>query len=390
MRKLLRYSRTEPEVAGRKIPTLPKRAKVSRMRIFVATATLSLTLLFPPTINADVIGPSTVSVAVQVFPCDKALGVAPTLRVDNLEAKFASVSVSPNWSRTESTWVGLFTVPAGHYAVYATSEHCAGESEQWVAIPGEPRHVAITLDKPPHVITLDENMFADAIYGRLPTPASRVEIMRADSIVGEQSRQVALLDGSSYQLGHLSAGSYIVRIAFGNVVVSREVIFPPHAYGFSIEADLTPEDGQLLVEEQESGSGFVDIPTYDHTKASTFQRGRAAADGWSTDPLLSPSDYSVFTQRLSKAVLRGLESAFHFLASDARIPKSFHSLSAWSVGISGNSEEVLVDLVPVDLAAWLRDGPKNPQDCLIFVRRHTIRLLINPSDGHVADTRICP
>ncbi len=297
------------------MPMPDKAAKPSRIKPLLAIATFGLTLLWPTLVYAAARNADIVSVAVQVFPCDQGLAAAPTLTVENLEATFAAVPVSLYWSRTKSTWVGRFSAPAGHYLLRALSVHCSGESEQWVAIPGELRHVAITLNKPPHVANIDENMFADAVDGRLPSPASRVEVMRADSVVGEQGRRVATLDGSSYQLGNLSEGPYIVRVTFGNVVVSREVVFPPHVYGFAIEADLTPEDAQVLVQEQESGSGFVDVPNYGTTKASTFRYGRAAVSGWSTDPLLFPSDYNTGTQRLSIAVLRGLEAARNFLAT---------------------------------------------------------------------------
>ncbi len=364
--------------------------KTSRLKALFATVAFALIPLSPTIVWADALGADAVRVEVQVFPCEQGLAVTPTIGVSNLERQFARVAVSPTWSRMKSTWVARFSVPAGYYAVYARSDYCTGASEQWVAIPGELRHIAITLNKPPHIIGLDENMFADTVYGRLPTPVSRVEVMRVDSIVGEQGRRVATLDGSSYQLGYLREGPYIVRVTFGNVVVSREVVFPPHAYGFAIEADLTPHDAQVLVQQQESGSGFVDVPNYGHTKASTFRYGRAAVSGWSTDPLLFPSDYNTGTQRLSIAVLRGLESARNFLATDARIPKSFDSLLAWSVGVGGDPEEVRIDLVPVDMAAWLRDGPKTPQGCLIFASQHSIRLVVNPSNGHVDDVMICP
>jgi hypothetical protein len=114
-------------------------------------------------------------IAVSVFECSHDPADAPELRVYDLDRIFAADSIAPHWSFEKPVWKATVSVPAGHYILHANTKHCAGESEQLVAIVGHTRHVTMTLDERQEVngkiiARIDEDMYASAVYGLLPRP----------------------------------------------------------------------------------------------------------------------------------------------------------------------------------------------------------------------------
>ena len=314
----------------------------------------------------------------------------PRLSVTGVAKTFGEVPVSTTWSASNGSWGTTFSVPPGHYIVSSGSPHCTGETEQWVALPGGIRHVVITLNKT-MVATVDENMYAGAIYGYLPTAAARVEVMRADGIIGEQGRRTAMVDGDTYQIGHLRAGDYVVRVTFGDVVASKAIHVPNDSYGTTVRADLTTADALSLVRQQAEGSGFVPIATYKNEPAETFKLGAASIDGWITAPLIPPSDYRPDAQRIDSTIAGALQVAQQFLSDDPNIPSTFRTLSKWSVEVLGkNDDDVVLNLTPSDRQEWQKQPPKTPDQCVTFSGAHYVRLAINDRTWKVDEARVCP
>jgi hypothetical protein len=315
----------------------------------------------------------------------------------DIDRTFTPVPVAPQWSFEEPVWKTTLSIPGGHYIFESHTKRCAGESEQLVVIPGQERHVTMTLDERQEAsaktvtVRLDEDMYAAAVYGLLPSLTARVELMSADSLIGEQTRQTAKVDGTIYEFDHMKSGRYVLRVTYGDIVVSREVVIPPNEYGAVVRADLSPEDASQFVQQQAAGSHSVSVDNYMNESIITFRRGPATIDGWSNE-LIPPSDYYTGTQRISVSAARALEVTERFLSADAHIPRGFRSISAWSiqVGKGGHEHEILVDLFPADLGAWLRDGPKVPQKCYIPQWKHYIGLAVNDQTWSVDETWICP
>ena len=334
---------------------------------------------------------STARVVVTVFTCVQDATSAPELKIFDIN-DFALVTVAPEWTLEIPAWTTTVSIPAGHYILSAHSPQCSGESEQLVGIPGQSRHVTITLNKKGVVASIDEDMYVGTVYGLLPSTTARIEIMSADSIIGEQTRHSATIDGNIYEVNHLEPGHYILRLVIGAVIATREVDLPRDVHGPIVRADLTLEDLNQLVQQQAVGSGFINVDNYLNERVETFRLGAATVDGWTTDPLPSPSDYDTGAQRISAPAASALEVTQHFLSSDARIPKELRDLSDWSLQIQrgGHDHEILVDLFPVDLKDWLRDGPKSHLNCFIAYEKHYVRLAVNDQTWRVDEIRFCP
>lgn len=333
--------------------------------------------------------PQAVELSLTVFPCVKDAALEPTLRISDIAQTFANVPIKSTWTTRTSDWQTTVTVPVGHYIVSAIYPHCTGETEQWVAIPGAARHLAITMNKS-KVTTVDEDMYAGAIYGTLPSPAARVEVMEANSAIGEQTRRSAMTDGDTYQIGHLRSGDYVVRVVFGNVIASRAVHVPKDTYGPAVRADLTSADALSLVGQQASGSKFVPVPNVEKEPAVTFRLGAASANGWTTAPLIPPSDYRIYEQRIDAAVAGAFLVANQFLGNDPRIPASFRTLFRWSVAVWKNDDDIVLNLSPTDLTAWQKQPPKTPEQCYTLSGTHYVRLAINEKTWKVDESRVCP
>ena len=280
----------------------------------------------------------TARVAITVFECEHDATAAPKLTIYDLDRIFAAGSIVPTWSFEDPVWKTTISLPAGHYILSARTTHCSGETEQLVAVSDRTRHVTMTLDERqanPKAITvrIDEDMYASAVYGLLPGDVARIEMMSADSLIGEQSRQTAKIDNDIYEFDHLRSGSYILRASYGDIWVSREVVIPANQYGVTVRADLTPEDASEIVREQAAGSAFVPVH-YNGPPLQTFRIGNASVDGWTTE-LLKPSDYRPSAQRISATALGALAAVQGFLKTDRRIPERFSSLSSWSARNSG-------------------------------------------------------
>jgi hypothetical protein len=344
--------------------------------------------------NADWV-PTQVNVS--VFECLHDTSAVPELRIWDIDRIFDADSITPHWTFEDPMWTTTVSLPAGHYILHATTQRCAGESEQLVTILNHARQVTITLDDvhdvhpKSFIVRLDENMYASAVYGVLPSPAAQVEIMSADDITGEQTRQSAKIDGSIYEVDHLRPGHYIVRVHFGEVTVSREVSIPQDEYGAVVRADLTPKDASQIVQTQAAGNHFATVGNYMHESITTLRHGSAIVDGW-TNELISPADYTLGAQRISAPIARALDVAESFLRSDARIPRGFRTLSAWSLQVEqgGHHQEILINLLPTDQPMWLRDGPKTPEKCYVRDWEHYVRLAINDTTWNVDQVIICP
>lgn len=334
-------------------------------------------------------------VAVTVFECLHDPAAPPELRVYDIDGIFAADSVAPKWTFEKPAWNATISVPAGHYIFSAHTKHCTGETEQIVAIPNRTRHVTLTLDErqeanaKPFTIRIDEDMYASVVYGLLPSPATRVEIMSADSILGEQTRRTGKIDNGVYEFDHMKSGRYVLRLTFGDIVVSREVTVPPNQYGLTVRADLSPSDASQIVQEQAAGSGIVPLH-YNGPALQTFHKGNASVDGWATEPLIRPSDYSPEAQRISPAALSALAATQRFLDTDVRIPGQFRGLSAWSVQLEAQGTEVIhVDLFPTDSTAWLRQAPKTNDLCIPGIGGKVI-LRFDTQTYKVINAYICP
>jgi hypothetical protein len=251
-------------------PSMPRRFRL----ILIMVTVLAAFLRGVPTPVAAAI----VQATIEVIPCSPDTSDRPELRIIDLSKAFAPVPTSPQWSFDGQSWKTKVSVSDGHYVDHSEAKKCSGESEQWVAVAGEPRHIVITLNKGPGIVTLDENMFTGAVYGTLPSELARVEIMFADSVFGEQTRRAAVVDGSLYQIGHLRPGEYVLRMEFGGGVASREITIPNRAYGMAIRADLTSSDAKAIVSAQAAGSGFTQVHISAHT-ADVFRLGSATVDG---------------------------------------------------------------------------------------------------------------
>jgi hypothetical protein len=333
---------------------------------------------------------SSVQVAIEVFPCAPTTS-APELRISDIAKTFATVPTAPRWSFDGFAWKATVSVPEGHYIVHSGSDQCSGESEQWVAIAGQPRHVAITLNKKGRLTSIDENMYAGAVFGLLPSVPVKIEIMSGDSIIGEQTRKAAAVDGNAYQVDHLEAGQYVLRIAFGGVVASREVTIPSRPYGATTRADLTRADASEIVKMQAAGSGFIPVQYNGTEPLQTFRVGSAVVDGWITDPLIKPSDYRFWEQRISAPALAALSAAQRFLASDSRIPIQFRNLADWSAKIQSQGDQaILVDLFPNDSVGWHKEAPKTQDLCIAGIGRGDVILRFDSKAFKVITAAICP
>lgn len=329
-----------------------------------------------------------VTLTLRVFPCARDLQAEPALRVSDIAKSFAEIPVRARWAVNDAAWETTFNVPVGHYIVSSGSPHCSGETEQWIAIPGDLRHLAITINKT-KVATVDEDMYAGAVYGYLPIGVTSVEVMQANSVIGEQTRRTATVDGNTYQIGHLPQGSYVIRLAFGNVVASRQVSIPKDVYGPEVRADFTTADAASIVQQQAAGSGFVPLPDKQFP-GETFRLGAATIGGWTTEPLTPPSDYFTGEQRISKPMAGALATTQHFLASSPLIPPTFRTFASWTIRLGGGGPVLVVRLDATDIEAWQKKIPKQVGFCNAYTGAHYVQLAIEDGTWKIAETRICP
>lgn len=345
---------------------------------------------------AEAISSPAASISITVFECVHDAGSPPVLRVTDIDKILASVPVTPQWYFQEPVWKTTISVPSGHYIFHARTKHCTGESEQLVAIPGIVRHLTITLDEKDEQapgtiqsVKVDEDMYASAVYGVLPSAIARVELMSLTSPIGEQTRQTAKVDGDVYEFDHLMPGRYVVRIVYGDILVSREVIIPSNVYGAVVRADLTAEEASRIVQVQASGSGFVSVENYAHEQEQRLRLGSAVVDGW-TNQLIPPSDYNTRTLRLNVSLVHALDVTRGFLISDRRIPTGFRSLSAWSVQLRNAEPNIIVNLLPTNVASWVREGPEHPLNCYIPELKHYVIVAVNDQTWAIDEVAICP
>lgn len=229
-----------------------------------------------------------VPIALTVFPCATDAGAPPNLTATKMQRPPSRVQVTPAWQRSGAVWNASIALDAGRYWVKVDSQHCSGQLVHWMAIPGATRHLTLVINKLKSW-TLDEDWAPGIIYGYLPAPGSTVEVMRADNLAGETWRTVST-DGDSYQTGYLRAGPYVVRITFGDVVVSRAVTLGHTFETMTVRADLTTADASRIVQQQASGSRWVHAVSANHVRITSLQLGAASANGWTTAQLAPAID----------------------------------------------------------------------------------------------------
>lgn len=253
------------------------------MRHFSIAAAFALAMAGAGAVASD----QAVPLQLTVFPCAADSAVAPTLSPWAMQRPPSRIPVTPDWQRVGPVWKGSLTLAPGAYMLIINSPHCSGGALRWVAIPGAQRHLALTINEA-NVRPIDGGSFYGIIYGYLPTPTATVEVMRADTLLGEQTRKSVPTDGDTYQIGSLYPGPYVVRIAFGNVVASRDVTIGRTSDTVTVRADLTIDDAARIVQEQANGSHFVHVPNSQSTDAKSFVLGAASVNGWTTKPLPPP------------------------------------------------------------------------------------------------------
>ena len=252
------------------------------MRSFSIASAFVLAMVGASAVASD----QTVPLQLTVFPCAADSAIAPTLRVWSMQRPPSKIPVAPDWQRVGAVWEGSLTLAAGAYMLGADSPHCHAYS-RWMAIPGALRHLVITVNTE-NVKTIDGSSFNGTIYGYLPAPTATVEIMRLDRLLGEQTRKPVPTDGGTYQIGSLYPGPYVVRIAFGDVVASRDVTIGRTFDTLTVRADLTTDDAAGIVQQQANGSHFVHVRNSQNTNAKSFVLGAASVNGWTTKPLPPP------------------------------------------------------------------------------------------------------
>jgi hypothetical protein len=246
------------------------------MNILSIGAAFALATIGATALAAD----QSISLQVTVFPCEADATVAPSLGVTAITRPPAKVDVAPSWRWTGSVWQADVALPPGRYLIGANSPHCSGEYENWMAIPGAERHLALTINKR-KIGTIGDTL--GVVYGVLPTSDARVEILRADGLSAEQTRRTAQLDGDTYQVQNVRPGTYVVRVSFGDVLASRTVTVGRTYDGLTVRADLTVTEAASIVRQQANGSRFVRAPN-DQNRAVSFQLGAASAGAWTTEP----------------------------------------------------------------------------------------------------------
>ncbi len=220
-----------------------------------------------------------------VFPCAADSAAPPSLSAwDWRRAPSVKIQPAPSWQRIGAIWQGSLTLAPGRYMLYADSPHCSGSYVHWVGIPGEQRHLTLTINKLKSG-TLVDGLHYGLIYGYLPAPSATVEVMRADSLAGEQTRRPVPTDGDTYQIANLTPGQYVVRVTFGGVVTSRDVTLGRTSDTFTVRADLTPADAARMVDQQAAGSRFVYVKNDQDVRMTRLVLGAASANGWTTEPL---------------------------------------------------------------------------------------------------------
>jgi hypothetical protein len=262
---------------------------------------------------------------------------------------------------------------------------------QWYAQPGAIRHVALALNVGRVFAVIDGGLNAGVVYGSLPSQTAQVELMSADSPIGEQTRRQVSTDGDTFQQNYLSRGRYVVRISLGRgLIVSREITL--ESSNAVVRADFTAADAAEIVRQQARGAGFIRVFDSMTTSGSTFHLGNAETDGWISNPLIAPSDYNIQELRISANVLAALTTAQQFLIKESQIPATFKNLAAWNARIlNGDNDRIVIGLLPNDADAWGKAAPPLQGHCTSGVGMANILLTFDVASGQIVGTpTICP
>jgi hypothetical protein len=358
-----------------------------RLGAIVSAVILLLTIgLLPIQVNAA----STVRVAVEVFVCSNDRADVPMLSMYAAGSGPLKMQVAPRWTFNGDAWTASVDVPQGHYVVSARSKGCGSRSVQWYALPGEIRHIALALNQGNRVAMIGDFMYAGVVYGVLPSRTAQVELLSADSAIGEQTRRQIPTDAETFQQDYLPRGRYVLRVSLGGVIVSREITLP--SSNAVVRADFTATDAAEIVRQQARGAGFVQVFDSMATSSQTFHLGNAEVDGWISNPLIPPSDYNIRELRVGSNVLAALAAAQQFLIKESAIPPQFKNLTQWSARVlDGGNNNIVIGLLPNDPAAWEKVAPPLQGHCTTGVGMANILLNFNVASGEIVGTpTICP
>jgi hypothetical protein len=325
---------------------------------------IAVAVLFLPSLSPiQAIAAPTVRAAVEVFVCSNDREDVPMLSMYAAGSGNLKMQAAPRWSFSGNAWRTSVDVPQGNYVVSARSKRCSGLGTQWYALSGATRHVTLTLNEGGAVANIDGNRYAGVVYGSLPSQTAQVEVMPADSVIGEQRRSQGSIDGDMYQQAGLSRGRYILRISVGSVIVSRQITLASSKA--VVRADFTPADAAEIIRQQARGSGFIQVSDSSAAGSQTYRLGNGEVDGWITNPLIPPSDYNIRELRLNANILAALTAAQQFLIKENQIPIGFKNLTAWNARIlNGDNDCIVVGLLPNDATAWEKAAPPTEGHCV--------------------------
>lgn len=295
----------------------------------------------------------------------------------------------PRWTRRNGAFVATVVIPEGHYLLHARyrSHKCTAEALQFVALSGHQRHLLVTFAKG-DVFTIDQNMFAGAIYGTLPSEDAAVEVMLPNSPVADETRRAGLVDGRFFEVDGLHNGPYLLHLRIGHQNLTRIVYFSSARYGHSERVDLRLATLEAVVAASAAKSRFVE-----RGGITRYETPSIALDGWQLAPTPFPADYVSGQLRISRDVAAAFEAAQRWLASSANeIYPDYAKLSAWHTTVSG-SETVMMVALQANTAAWPlpRDRRQKPAvTCALPENRHSVRLTLDRTSWSVLEAFRCP
>jgi len=339
--------------------------------------------------------PAPVKVNIAVLPCAQDAAAKPDLYLSDIDRRFARLQIHPDWHEAGGVWATRVDVPRAHYIVDASSQHCSGASQQWVALPGGERHVLLALNES-KILTTDENMYAAAVYGHIPMPEMSVELLPADSVLGDSGRRSGTIDGDTYQFGHVVPGRYYVVMGFGAVRAARMITVPTKPYGATVEVSMEKSTALGLSQAESAGSRFHEYSDPKFGPYSMFELGPSSDDGWIANPLPAVAGYPVWGKQLSSAVVRSVEIARKLVVNDEALPPELRKIEAYEISVAaygGNGRPLFLRLIPRDEDLWARSVTLMGSPCAesrTGIAIHGMGMSIDLAHDSATVITICP